>query len=51
MSIVSLLKTVLSSLAAPRREELSDHLLRDVGLPERGPQPLRPELMIPVYNG
>lgn len=51
MSILSLLKIVLAAIAAPRREDLSDHLLRDIGLPERGPRPLRPELMNPVYNG
>jgi len=51
MSIVSLLKTVLSALTAPRQEELSDHMLRDIGLPERGPRVLRPELQFPVYNG
>jgi hypothetical protein len=51
MTIVSLIKTVLSALAAPRQPELPDHLLRDVGLPERGPRALRPELMTPVYNG
>jgi len=51
MSIVSLLKTVLSALAAPRQEALSDHMLRDIGLPERGPRALRPELLVPVYNG
>lgn len=51
MSILSLLKTVLAAMAAPRCEDLSDHLRRDVGLPERGPRTIRPELMVPVYNG
>jgi uncharacterized protein YjiS (DUF1127 family) len=51
MRILSLIRTIVAAFTVPRLPELSDHLLRDIGLPERGPRPLRPELTIPVYNG
>jgi hypothetical protein len=51
MRILSLIQTVVAALAAPRLPDLSDHLLRDIGLPERGPRALRPELVVPAYNG
>jgi len=51
MRIVSFFKTIFSALTAPRTEELPDHLLRDIGLPERGPRTLHLERRFPIYNG
>lgn len=42
----TILRTIQSLTSSLRHDELSDHLRRDIGLPERRQNRIRPELVL-----